>query len=121
MNRSIIYFYAGLILAVVLGLAVLAGCTKAAPAQVPHTQAGPVVAIAVTQCGGLVALYVVLDERHMIRASAKTLALFEIQPDGKVIETARGPLPFDSAMELAKHARIQTRVETACAQPGVST
>lgn len=123
MKRTI-YLYAGLILGVVLGLAVLAGCTRTAPAQVqaPHTHSlAPIVAIGVTQCGGLVALYVVLDDRHMIRASEKTLALFEIQPDGKVVETARGPLPFDAAMELAKHAQIQTRVETACAQPGVAT
>lgn len=121
-SRSMGLLFGGVILALLFGASVLtAGCTKVAPVQAPHTQAVPLVAIAVTQCGGLVALYVVLDERHMLRASLKTLALFEIQPDGKVVESARGPVPFDQAMDLAKRALIQTRVETACSQPGVAT
>lgn len=57
----------------------------------------------------------------MLRASTKMLALFEIQADGKVAESDRAPMPFDQVMDLAKHALIQTRVETACSQPGVAT
>jgi hypothetical protein len=117
-SRSIGFLFGGVILALLLGASVLtAGCTKAAP----HTRAAPIAAIAVTQCGGLVTLYVMLDDHHMLRAGAKSLALFEIQADGKVVESDREPMPFDQAMDLAKRAVIQTRVETACSQPGVAT
>lgn len=119
--------FGGIVLALLFSTSILtAGCTKTTPdpslgGTAPHTQAAPIVAIAVTQCGGLVTLYVVLDSRHMLRAGAKSLALFEIQPDGKVAESDRAPMPFDQIMDLAKKAVIQTRVETACSQPGVAT
>lgn len=122
-SRRMGSLFCALILAVLFGSSISTASGQEPPAaeQSTHTQAAPLIAIAVTQCGGLVALYVVLDERHMIRASLKALALFEIQADGKAIESSRDPIPFDIAMDLAKRALIQTRVETACSQPGVST
>lgn len=103
---------------ILLAAACLPGCVTA-PSQ--PTPAKPLVTVAVTQCGGLVAMYIVLDPTHMIRASAKELTTFLIDARGQVTEQHHEPLDFNALMALGQTSLIATRVEMACAQPGVST
>lgn len=118
------YLCLGLILGVLLGLALLAGCSdsaRAAPvaAAVPFA---PLMAVAVGQCGKLVVMYVVLDATHLLRADADETVLLTALPNGKTAEDDRGPLASAVLMELANRAQLIQQINLPCPAPaGMST
>jgi hypothetical protein len=80
----------------------------------------PLSAIAVSQCGMALALFIQLDATHLMRADPKQSDLFVAQPDGTMKQTTAGPLKWEKAYALALSAVLTTHVVIPCTdRPGV--
>jgi len=102
---------------IVVGAAVamLYGC-----ASVPDTEvivkpesSRPLSAVAVTQCGLAVALFVQLDESHMLRADPRQSDLFTAV-DGQQRQSTAPPMAWDKAYQLAGSAVLSSHVILPC-------
>lgn len=73
----------------------------------------PLSAIAVTQCGLAVSLFVQLDATHLLRADPRQSDMFTAV-DGKMVQSQAGPMKWDDALALAKSAVLSTNVTLPC-------
>lgn len=73
----------------------------------------PLSAIAVTQCGLAISLFVQLDATHLLRADPRQSDMFTAV-NGKMVQSQAGPMKWDDAMVLAKSAVLSTNVTLPC-------
>jgi hypothetical protein len=86
------------------------------PAAVTLNLAGlkPLSAVAVSECGMAVALFIQLDSTHLLRADPRQSDLFGVGPDGKMEQQTAGPIAWDDAYKLALSAPISSHVTLPC-------
>ncbi len=95
----------------------LVGC-----ATVPkHEISTPLAAFVFAQCGGALALYVIVDSTHVLRFDPKQTSIFTLDASGKMAETDGPPTDFKQALDLAATAPITSHVTAPCNTPGEST
>jgi hypothetical protein len=99
------------IVALVMGL-VMSGLIQTVSAD---EKAPPLSAIAVSQCGLAVALFIQLDATHLLRADPRQSDLF-VAVDGKMVQQTAGPMEWKDAFALAQSAVITTHVLLPCTQ-----
>lgn len=75
----------------------------------------PLSAIAVSQCGLAVALFVQLDATHLLRADPRQSDMF-VAVDGKMQQTKAGPMEWKDAFKIAESAVITTHVTLPCTE-----
>lgn len=105
-------------------VAFLFGCASAPPAAHPVAAkeplahaADPIAAIVVTSCNKSVALYVVMDNQHMIRFNGAGTALFDaIGPGVAPKETHADPVDWNAAFALAQRAPLTSHVIMPCGE-----
>lgn len=73
----------------------------------------PISAIAVSQCGLAVALFIQLDSNHLFRADPRQSDLFT-NVNGQMRQTSGGPMQWKDALELARSAVLTTHVTIPC-------
>lgn len=104
-----------LIVASVLALA-LAACATTPTQHADLNSVGtarPLSAIAVSQCGLAVALYVQLDATHLLRADPRQSDLF-VATDGQMQSQHAPPMKWEDAFALAQKAAITSHVLLPC-------
>lgn len=90
----------------------LAACATA-PLSTKTEQARPLSAIAVTQCGLAVALFIQLDSTHLFRADPRQSDLFTAV-NGEMQQTQAAPMKWADAYALAQKATLATHVVLPC-------
>lgn len=80
----------------------------------PDHKEAPIAAIAVTECGRAVVIFVTLDAAHVLRFDGKSAAVYEVKPDGTVGLSEGEPVPIEAAMKIATSARIQANAALPC-------
>lgn len=80
----------------------------------------PLSAIAVTQCGGALALFIQLDPNHLLRADPRQSDLFT-NVNGHMVQSTAAPMKWDDAYELATRAVITTHVLVPCERQEATT
>lgn len=73
----------------------------------------PLSAIAVTQCGLAVSLFIQLDATHLLRADPRQSDMFT-NVDGKMVQSQAGPMTIDQALTIAERAVLSTHVVLPC-------
>lgn len=80
---------------------------------VSNTIPRPLSAVAVTQCGLAVALYIQLDASHLLRADPRQSDLFTAV-DGQQKQSQAGPMKWEDAYQLAGEAVLSSHVQLPC-------
>lgn len=85
------------------------------PVQVVPSVASPapLSAIAVTQCGLAVSLFIQLDATHLLRADPRQSDMFTAV-NGKMVQSQAGPMTIDQALAIAEKAVLSTNVVLPC-------
>lgn len=100
----------GLLFLAFLVMSVISGCaTVPVSAKAP----APLSAIAVTQCGLAVSLFIQLDANHLFRADPRQSDLFT-NVGGKMQQAPAAPMAWKDAYELAGKATLSTHVVIPC-------
>jgi hypothetical protein len=81
--------------------------------QSDTTTPRPLSAIAVSQCGLAVALFIQLDALHLFRADPRQSDLF-VAVNGEMLQTTAGPMEWKTAYKLAENAVLTTHVVIPC-------
>lgn len=103
----------------------LIGCAAPEPKRVEASPdekvISPIAAFDFSQCGGALALYVIVDTTHVLRFDPKQTTIFAAGPDGKVTESSGPPTPFEQALKIAESAGITSNTIAPCDKAGTST
>lgn len=101
----------------VAAVASLCACTSIPKTDVvvasDNTVTRPLSAIAVSQCGMAVALFIQLDPTHLLRADPRQSDMFTSE-GGQPRQSSAGPMEWTKAYELASTAPISSHVVIPC-------
>lgn len=100
----------------VSAVASLCACTSIPKTDVvvaDNSVSRPLSAIAVSQCGLAVALFIQLDSTHLLRADPRQSDLFT-SANGQPQQSTAGPMEWSKAYELASSAPISSHVTIPC-------
>lgn len=101
----------------VAAVASLCACTSIPKTDVVVTPGSddtrPLSAIAVSQCGLAVALFIQLDSTHLLRADPRQSDLFT-SSNGQPQQSTAGPMEWSKAYTLAQSAPISSHVTIPC-------
>jgi hypothetical protein len=84
------------------------------------TDKPPLSAIAVSQCGLAVALFIQLDDKHLMRADPRQSDLFT-NVDGHQVQSTAGPMKWEDAIGLASKAVLSSHVTLPCDSKDAAT
>lgn len=106
-------------LAAVVASGLMVACTVAGARKEAAPEPGispvPLSAIAVSQCGGAIALFVQLDATHLFRADPRQSDMF-VAENGRMQHHLAGPLPWKEAIALAERAVLTSHVTLPCTE-----
>lgn len=88
-------------------------CVLHCPVTPPVAPPVPLSAIAVSQCGLAISLFVQLDATHLLRADPRQSDMFTAV-NGKMVQSTAGPMKWEDALLLAKSAVLSTNVTLPC-------
>lgn len=91
---------------------IAAGAMKIGALAAPAEQR-PVFAVAVSQCGGTIGLYVVIDETHAVLFRGQDTVTFTVKGD-EIEEKTGDVTPIEIAHQLAARAKIQQHIVARC-------
>ncbi len=97
----------------------LIGCVSVHQPK-PEIVPTPIAAFDFIQCGGALALFVIVDPTHVIRFDQKQTTIFTIE-NGKMTETNGPPTPFSQALQIAETAGITSNAIAPCGKPEATT
>ena len=106
--------------ALVLACGIAVACTTAPyrNLEMPKPAAAvdaPLSAIAVSQCGQAVALFIQLDETHLFRADPRQSDMF-VADAGRARHENAGPMKWEDAAALAERAVLSSHVTLPCTE-----